>query len=238
MKPIIGITGNERLFQTQDDNNGFLVNYTPREYSQVIEQVGGIPIIMPMTDEPLAEEYIQLVDGLLLTGGQDISPHLYRQEPRQVIGEISPKRDQTEIALIKAALKYNKPILAVCRGMQLLNVYFGGTLYQDLTEIPDISIQHVQKTKPQIPTHTINIVEDTQLYQIMGAKSQINSYHHQAINELGNGLTISALSPDHVIEAFESKKHNIVAVQWHPELTANTQVESLNIFKNLVTRAS
>lgn len=237
MNPIIGITGNEMTVNRPKDVAGFHINYSPRHFTQVVERAGGIPVIIPMTDLVSSEDYIQMIDGLILAGGQDISPHLYGEEPRAVMGQTSPHRDRNEIALIEAAIKFKKPILAICRGMQLINIYFGGSLYQDLSENPDITIQHVQKSQPHVVTHSIETKEDSTLYHIFGKKTQINSYHHQVIRKLGDHLIPTAHSSDGVIEAFESPENNIVAVQWHPELLYEDHSDSLNLFKDLIERA-
>ncbi|MBG9988742.1 gamma-glutamyl-gamma-aminobutyrate hydrolase family protein [Aerococcaceae bacterium DSM 111176] len=220
------------------DVDNFLINYSPRHYTLAVERAGGIPVLLPLTETNQAEAYIKMVDGLLLTGGQDISPHLYGEEPRAVIGEVSPQRDSAEIALIEAAIKHNKPILGVCRGMQLLNVHFGGTLYQDLSENPDVTVQHVQKSLPTISTHSIETKENSRLYKAFGKNTLINSFHHQAIRDLGKNLTVTAYSKDKLIEGFESEEHNIVAVQWHPEITFDSNQDSLNLFNDLIKRAS
>lgn len=237
MRPIIGITSNTMYVHHPGDDFGFTINYTARSVTKAVEAAGGMPIILPIAKEMDVSEYINLFDGLLLVGGQDISPHLYGEEPRKVMGEVSPSRDSHEIRLITATIEAGKPILGLCRGMQLINVIFGGSLYQDLSEDDSITVQHVQRTMAHYTTHSISIAADSYLAKIMGQTSRINSFHHQAIKKLGENLDAVAWSSDNVIEAIESKDKNIVAVQWHPELTAPYDVDSLNLFKDLVERS-
>ena len=135
------------------------------------------------------------------------------------IGVVSPERDKFEIMLLKEYLKTNKPILAICRGLQLTNIYFGGTLYQDIKYV-DTQIQHRQKWHLYLPTHNIDILgKDNILYEIFGEKTRVNSFHHQMIKDLAEGLTPIAKSSDGVIEALQKKDHPFFyATQWHPEM--------------------
>lgn len=237
-KSIIGITGNTSAL-TNDDFDAFKINYSSTGFSSAISKVGGVPIIIPINDPAFAKEYIQMVDGLLLTGGQDVSPMLYGEEPRQVIGPTSPDRDRGEVALIKEAIRQKKPILGICRGLQLINVVLGGSLLQDLSEDNSITLQHVQKSQPEFATLSIKVKAGTHIADIMPNNSFVNSVHHQAIKELGAGLTVSAWSPDNVIEAIElvDDDQSIIAIQWHPELTFLNDNASLEIFADLIKRA-
>lgn len=237
MRPIIGITGN-LTYVHEEGFDPFEISYTPHAYTEVIQAVGGIPIVFPLTQGSHIEEQLELVDALLFTGGQDVNPFHYQEQPGLLLGGTSPLRDAREIELLHAALKMKKPVLGVCRGLQLINVALGGSLYQDLSEIPNLSIQHVQKTPPEYTAHAVNVKSDSALAQIMTSGDYVNTIHHQAIKTLGKGLEVSAWSPDNVIEAFESRDddHSIVGVQWHPELTYKTNQPSRAIFENLVHR--
>lgn len=237
-KPIIGITGNTSVLKN-DDFESFKINYSSTGFSTAISLAGGSPIIIPINDPAFAEEYIHLIDGLLLTGGQDVTPLLYGEEPRKVIGPTSPERDNCEVALIKEAIRQKKPILGICRGLQLINVVLGGSLLQDLSEDASITIQHVQRSQPEFSTHSIKVKSGTHLADIIQNNCHVNSVHHQAIKELGKGLTVSAWSPDNVIEAIEvvDDTQSIIGIQWHPELTFLENDESLAIFQDLVDRS-
>lgn len=200
---------------------------------------GGTPIIIPINESAYTAAYIQLIDGLLLTGGQDVTPMLYNEEPRKVIGPTSPERDKFEVALIKEAIRQKKPILGICRGLQLINVVLGGSLLQDLSEDESITLQHVQRSQPEFSTHSIKVKSGTHLADTVENNSYVNSIHHQAIKDLGKGLSVSAWSLDNVIEAIEvvDIQQSIIGVQWHPELTFLENDESLAIFKDLVERS-
>lgn len=239
MRPIIGITGNITTFKNQDFES-LKINYSPLGFSKAVSLAGGTPIVLPLNHESFAAEYISMVDGLLLSGGQDVSPMFYGEEPRTVIGPIAPERDLSEIALIKEAIQQKKPILGICRGLQLINVVLGGSLYQDLKEDDSITLQHVQRALPEFVTHSIQVKTDSQIARIHQNGDYVNSIHHQAIKDLGNGLNVTAWSKDNVIEAVEASNddYNILAVQWHPETTFTKDSASLNIFKNLIDRAT
>lgn len=237
MKPIIGITGNIAQLSSEQPFN---VNYSPLGFSKAIEAAGGSPIILPIMDADNAKELISIVDGLLLTGGEDVTPTFYNEEPRMVIGATSPERDRSEILLMNEAIRQNKPILGVCRGMQLINVVLGGSLYQDLSENENITLQHVQKTKPHHPTHSITVQENSHIATIFQSGDYVNSFHHQVLKDIAPSLTVTAWSQDNVPEAVEmfENQQSILGVQWHPELNAlKNNDKSLAIFKDLVARA-
>ena len=238
MKPIIGITGNTSALKN-DDFDAYKINYSSTGFSTAISKAGGAPFIIPINDASFAKDYIQTIDGLLLTGGQDVTPMLYGEEPRKVIGPTSPERDNFEVALIKEAIIQRKPILGICRGLQLINVVLGGSLLQDLSEDSSITIQHVQRSQPEFSTHSIKVKSGTHISEIMANNTHVNSIHHQAIKDLGKGLTVSAWSPDNVIEAIEvlDDTQSIIAIQWHPELTFIENTASFAIFQDLVDRS-
>lgn len=232
--PIIGISGN-KLIPTGNDFLGHPLAYTPTGFVNAIQKAGGLPLIFPISDPQFAKDYIQQIDKLLLTGGQDIAPQFYNEEPHPTIQQIDLARDLFEIALIEEAVKVNKPIFGVCRGLQLLNVYFGGTLYQDLSLYKNWKIGHVQrKTNPIFPTHSISIESKSTLADILGNNRMVNSYHHQAIKELATDLTATAFSKDNIIEAIEFAEQRILAVQWHPELSFETEEKDMALFNYFV----
>lgn len=239
MRPIIGITGNTANYKNADFES-FKIDYVSLGFSEAVSKVGGIPIVLPVKNESFAAEYVNMIDGLLLSGGQDVSPMLYGEEPRKVIGPISPERDLSEVAIIKEAIRQKKPILGICRGLQLINVVLGGSLYQDLNEDESITIQHVQRALPEHVTHSIQVKTGSHIASIHQNGDFVNSIHHQAIKDLGNGLTVTAWSKDNVIEAIEANNedYDILGIQWHPEVTFTTNEASLSIFKDLVTRAA
>ena len=206
-KPLIGITSS---YEHNPESENAYKTSVSIDYSRAVMNAGGIPVVLPVHDNiEVIREQISHLDGLLLSGGVDSDPALYGEDSLQEIGVISPERDKFEIMLLEEYLKTDKPILAICRGLQLVNIYFGGTLYQDIKYM-DTQIQHKQKW------HLYNI-----LYEIFGEKTRVNSFHHQMIKDLAGGLTPIAKSSDGVIEALQKKDHPFFyATQWHPEMMA------------------
>lgn len=214
MHPIIGLT-----ISIQTDEKKL---FTPTSYPSAIIEAGGIPVLLNITRDPAQiAQYADLVDGVLFSGGDDVNPAAYGEAQHWNCGDVSPMRDEFEIQLLRTLLEKHpgKPILGICRGAQVLNVGMGGTLYQDLhSQLPDC-IRHQQKQISVYASHKAEIVPGTRLHAIYGADEvMVNSFHHQAVKEVGAGLTVSARAEDGVIEAIEMPEHPyFVAVQWHPE---------------------
>lgn len=233
--PLIGIAGNHRQDETEHDS--YLLSYTPNGFVAGLEAAGAIPVILPIAAAETAQAYISRVDALVLAGGQDVSPLLYGEEPHLKVGRTYPLRDAFEVALIEEAYRQRKPILAVCRGLQILNVAFGGTLYQDLeSQNAETVVLHNQKTMPTMPTHTIQVASGSQLSKILGTKAVVNSYHHQAVKVLADKFKPVAWSSDGIIEAFESadSQQFVLAVQWHPETMIDTYDSMQSLFNHFV----
>lgn len=238
MKPIIGIAGNQLLTHVAAFQ-GNQVTYTPQGFVTAVQSAGGLPLVLPVGVPESAATYIAKIDKLLLAGGQDITPQFYHEEPHPKLAATNPDRDHFERALIHEALKQGKPIFAVCRGMQLLNVVLGGSLYQDLSLYPDWQVKHEQQpTQPQFATHSITIKSESLLTPILGAENIVNSYHHQAIKQLAEPLEAVAWSSDGLIEAVTSKDpdHRILGVQWHPELTFDVIKAEADLFDLAVNK--
>ncbi|EOH98480.1 glutamine amidotransferase, class I [Enterococcus haemoperoxidus ATCC BAA-382] len=238
MTTTIGIAGNQ-IIQSADIFNGNYVSYTPQGFVTAIQKAGGLPLVLPISAEESAAAYISKIDKLLLAGGQDISPDLFGEEPHPKLEETNRNRDLFELALIKEALKQHKPIFAVCRGMQLINVALGGTLYQDLSLNSEWKIKHGQQpTQPQFATHGIEIEQGSTLYQVFGGSYRVNSYHHQAINVLAPSLKVTAKSSDGIAEAIESTDANqrLLGVQWHPELRFDIDTKEFALFDYFVNQ--
>ncbi|WP_279264212.1 gamma-glutamyl-gamma-aminobutyrate hydrolase family protein [Enterococcus faecalis] len=237
-KKIIGIAGNQ-LLQAAEVFHGNQVTYTPQGFVSAVQAAGGVPLVLPIGPKELAATYIQQIDKLLLAGGQDVAPEFYGQEPHIKLEETNRDRDEFELALIEEALKQNKPIFAVCRGMQLVNVALGGTLYQDLSMYPQWSVKHGQQpTQPIFATHRIDVEPDSQLSNIYGTTGQVNSYHHQALHTLGKDLRVTAWSSDGLAEAVEStnEQQPLLAVQCHPELMYARDAKSQALFNYFVQK--
>lgn len=209
-------------------------------YMQGLENAGAIPIILPLTTDtseliPLAE----LCDGFLFTGGQDVSPNLYGEEAKSTCGEVCNIRDEEEKLLLQFAVKNDKSVLGICRGIQFINVALGGTLYQDLrTEHPS-DVEHHMSPPYNRVIHTVSIIPNTPLAQLLQTETLgVNSYHHQAIKTLAPSLEEMARSEDGLIEAVRMPdKKFIWAVQWHPELSFLTDENSRKIFDVFISTA-
>ncbi|GHP13539.1 gamma-glutamyl-gamma-aminobutyrate hydrolase [Lentilactobacillus fungorum] len=201
---------------------------------------GGVPVLIPTRNPEIMEQYIDLVDGLLLPGGPDIAPKFYGEEPVQNLGDTDAFLDASEIALVKLAVAKRKPIFGICRGVQVLNVALGGTLYQDLYSQRDhLTFQHYQKAPMPQGTHTVSTTPDSYLAKIIGYDDStlVNSHHHEAVKAISAQLNISALAKDGVIEGVESKDDDlIIGVQWHPEAMFRTDKLQDALFANFMSR--
>jgi putative glutamine amidotransferase len=205
-------------------------------YVRSLEGAGLIPLaVPPLTNPAQAAEILDAAGGLLLTGGEDVDPKLYGAPSHPKLGAINPARDATELALFNAARERQLPVLAICRGIQLLNVACGGTLYQDLPSERPSNIQHDQPNDRSTRTHDVTIMAGSRLAAATGAVAMaVNSYHHQAACRLGAGLRVTATAPDGVIEGVESADPEwwMLSVQWHPEdLTTDVRSWDRGIFK-------
>lgn len=206
-----------------------------------IQLAGGIPVILPVTDDPsVMDEMLDGLDGLMFSGGEDINPAWYGEEKSEKCGNANDARDLFEIMLFKKASDRNIPIFGVCRGQQMINVAMGGTLYQDLPSENPSDIKHGVYDNSLVPAHDISIIPGSLLSEMLGSTSYgVNSRHHQGIEKLAPGLRITAWSPDSVPEAVEAyPQRQIMAVQFHPELnTAAGDQTFLKIFKHFVAQA-
>nr|WP_277756514.1 gamma-glutamyl-gamma-aminobutyrate hydrolase family protein [Vagococcus sp. CY53-2] len=235
MKKIIGISANE-VVDAGETLHHLPISYLPAGYVRAVQEVGGTPLVLPISQPKEAKTYIDLVDKLILTGGQNVSPSLYSSNQSSEAFSLL-ERDLFEIALIEEAIKQKKPIFGVCRGMQLLNVYLGGTLHQDLSLRQPEPIRHMQAPIERwIATHDIFFEKDSVLTPIYGAKATVNSFHFQSINKIGNDLKITAVSEDGVVESIESSSdnHKILGVQWHPDFSYNVNDKEKGVFDFIV----
>ena len=232
MKPRIGIAGSQR---TMVEGETHWLSYTPRNFVTGITRAGGLPFILPVGSPEDASTYVASVDKLLLAGGQDVDPRLYQALPHPTLKALDVPRDHFELALIAAALEQGKPIFAVCRGMQLVNVALGGSLVQDLTLRKEATIKHDQFPTPfSQPTHPVTIEAGSLLQDLLPETYQVNSFHHQIIDRLAADLRVTATAPDGVIEGIEDQKRRLLGVQWHPELTCETIATEQKLFDYFV----
>jgi putative glutamine amidotransferase len=186
-----------------------------------VEGAGGLPLIFAPGRPADAPELLDHVRGLLLTGGADVDPSLYGEKPHAALGPVFRERDVFELALVEEALRRDLPVLAICRGHQVLNVATGGTLVQDIpSQVPGAGAHDPEVERWQA-CHEVQILPGTRLREILGTeKVAVNSFHHQSVKQLGRDLVLSASSPDGVVEGIEmprASKRFVVGVQWHPE---------------------
>ena len=209
-------------------------------YVKAVRKAGGIPLIIPITgDKEELAEILERLDGIIMTGGEDVEPARYGEAALPELGEVFPDRDEFDINLIRMAAEEGLPILGICRGAQVMNVAFGGTLYQDIpSQLPDTFINHRIGARNEV-MHTVRIAEGTKLHSLLGESAGVNTSHHQAVKDVAPGFIISALSEDGVVEAIEKEGAEcIIGVQFHPEaFTANGNDSLLPIFTHLIEAA-
>ena len=235
-KPLIGLTPGHNT-ESQDI-------FMRPTYMEALTAAGAIPVVLPLTvSQEDCGKLAETFDGFLFTGGPDPHPFLFGQETHRNCGNISLRRDTMETALLSAVMKTGKPVLGICRGIQIINVALGGNIYQDIPaqyqnkkeDGEFFPIAHSQPCGFHIPTHTVSLSPKSRLAQICGRASlQVNSMHHQAVRDLAKGLTACALAPDGLIEALEMAGYPwLVAVQWHPEYLREDPA-NFCIFKHFV----
>ena len=185
-----------------------------------VETAGGLPCLLPLTDDPaLWEEYCQSFDGFVFTGGQDVGPAWYGQEKLPQCGYQAPLRDRQELLMLRRLRELDKPVLGICRGIQTINVAFGGTLYQDLDTQHPSRVIHRQAKPYDLPHHQVTIQRDSQLYALIRQEHlSVNSMHHQAVLEPAPGFSVTARAEDGIVEAIELPGARfLMGIQWHPE---------------------
>ena len=204
-----------------------------QDYVEAVLRAGGTPVLFPMTDDrEQIHRLLDQTDGLLLTGGQDIDPQEYGESKQTYCGDCSSYRDAMEFSLSREALARRIPILAICRGIQVLSCVLGGSLYQDLASQFGTQLSHPRYDMAGDPVHEVEVMPDTLLSSIVGAGPlRVNSRHHQGIKALGKNLRINAKAPDGLIEGIELPDHPFVlGVQWHPESLSDRYPEHQRLF--------
>lgn len=194
--------------------------YVSDAYIQAIKSVGGLPIVLPLIkSKTVIKEYVELCDGFLFCGGGDITPLLFGQEPITNVGKTDITLDLFQIRLMKEILEIDKPVLAICRGIQVLNVACGGTIHQDLDLVDYETINHMQNSLSRRDvSHKVIFEPGSKTQKLLGNFAYTNSFHHQSVDRLGKDLTVSGFTGDGIIEAIEMPSHTFVlGVQWHPE---------------------
>lgn len=231
-QPVIGITPSHNL------ENGN-IRMSP-DYLKAIKTAGGLPLLLPLDlDTESLNHVVQLCDGFLFSGGPDIHPFYLGEDTHINCGQVSPKRDALEFALLPLVMEAKKPILGICRGAQVINTVLGGDLYQDIPSQTERSfpVCHNQPFEGWLAAHHVAVREGSRLYRIAGNSLEIsvNSFHHQAVRKIGEGLTVAAVSPDGIAEALEMPDYPyLLALQWHPERMWENDPTSAQVFKSFI----
>lgn len=235
-KPVIGILSSILVVES-GPMPGMERAYVNNDYIAAVEAAGGIPLMIPVVgDEDVIRRQVGVVDAILLSGGYDPSPLLYGENPARETGFIFPEMDEHQMKAIRIASDLGKPMLGICRGLQMINVAFGGSLYQDLTLIPNSYIQHFQKSRKHSPGHQVIVEKGTILSEVFGESMiRTNSFHHLAVKDLAPGFIVSAKAPDGVVEGIERRGGSpVFAVQWHPEMMHEKDPSMLALFRKFI----
>jgi putative glutamine amidotransferase len=233
MRPRIGIT----VSQTRDPGLGRLFNSVSLTYAKGVLDAGGLPVLLPVLPgtEALQLEHVQ---GVLFSGGVDVDPDHFGADHEAGLGEVDPQRDAFELELYRLTRERHIPVLAICRGFQLVNVAEGGTLHQHLPRTDGVWADHAQTAKPPVLSHRVRIEGGSRLsnaLEVAGFGSEtlrVNSYHHQGVKDVAPGLTVNAWAPDGLVEGLEGP--GVLAVQWHPEMLFETYAEHRLPFEMLI----
>ncbi|WP_461811664.1 gamma-glutamyl-gamma-aminobutyrate hydrolase family protein [Faecalimonas sp.] len=231
MKPKIAI-----IICGFSENRQFVTN----SYIQSIHYSGGLPIIIPLVKSNIVlQEYISLCDGFLFCGGGDITPLLFGKEPLEKLGETNITLDYFQLQFMRYVMLSGKPILSICRGMQLLNIACNGTLYQDISLKGSDCISHMQHSSRKDISHKVTTKSGTLLHKLIGKTAYTNSFHHQAIDQLGKGLISSATTSDGIIEGIELINYSFaIGVQWHPEAMYHSTPSMRKLFLSFIYMSS
>ncbi len=241
MKPVIGVTPDFNAGDRTDMGGREPTYFLRARYIRAIEELGGIPLILPLVAGPVARRrLLDRVDGLLITGsGPDLSPRLYGERQRFKFPLMSARRADFELDLIRQARTRDLPLLGICGGMQTVNVACGGSLFQDIPSQVEHALDHRQKTKATQVSHPVVVTPDSLLRDVIGkATIMVNSSHHQSVKQVAPSLTASAVAPDGVVEAIESPVHRfLLAIQWHPEFLFERHRVHRRLFEALLHAA-
>ena len=229
MKPLVGVMP---LWDDEKDSLWMLPGYL-----EGLQEAGATPVILPLTEgREEIEHLVDICDGILLTGGHDVDPSVYGEEALNGTVLCCKARDNMERLVLEDAMQKDKPILGICRGIQLINALLGGTLYQDLPTQHPSDIDHHQTPPYDVPVHDVFIKKDSPLYDCLGSdRISVNSYHHQAVKDVAPCLEVMAESEDGIVEALYKPFYRFLwAVQWHPEFSYKKDDNSRKIFKAFV----
>jgi len=230
-KPVIGISS------SVVDHGDIPSVHVHEKYISSVIQAGGVPIVIPLGDDEVARIIVSKCDGIILSGGEDVDPHSYGEDPDPKLRKTNGARDEMELSVVKYAKEHKKPLFGICRGIAMLNAALGGTVIQDIEKNDADAIMHYQKADRPNPTHEITVIEGSKLEGILGSTTvRVNSMHHQAVGELAPNVKAAAKSSDGVVEAIEGTDTEwyVLAVQWHPEEMAAEDEAMHKLFKTFV----
>jgi putative glutamine amidotransferase len=228
--PRIGIVAHPELIQDPDEHDQMLHYVVAAPYVKAVRKAGAVPIVLAFVDPSDVDDLLDSVDAVVITGGCDMDPAVYGAAPDAKLGTLNPARDEIDIAIARAVVARDQPTLAVCRGIQVLNVALGGTLVQHVDE-------HMRLDQYNVDAHPVTVEAGSRLASIVGGtKVGVNTLHHQVIDALGPGVRAVAWNPDGHVEGIEvDAAPNVLGVQWHPELLRH-RPEHLALFETLVDR--
>lgn len=232
-RPLVGLTLGDA------DQKGF--HRMREDYVRSVKEAGAVPVILPPVDPSDVGALLDRLDGVLLSGGADVDPALYGHAPHPRLGRVERRRDDFEIALVREALRRDVPVLGICRGQQVLNVATGGTLVQDIPSTLERAAEHDATGRRWRRSHDVAITPGTRLREILGQDlASVNSFHHQSVDAVGEGLVVSARCPeDGVVEGLEMPSRAfVIAVQWHPESFWDRDPAQLALFRAVVQAAT
>ncbi len=240
-KPIIGVTPDFNAGDREDMGGKEPTYFLRARYMRAIEEVGGIPVLLPLLSNRAGwRQVVAHVHGLLITGsGSDLAPELYGEQQRHKFSRMSRERATMELGIAKVAYQADVPMLGICGGMQSINVALGGTLYQDIAAQLDTPIDHLPTYSATKTTHSVHIAPRSLLRRIAGkARVEVNSSHHQSVKKVAPKLLQTAVAPDGVIEAIEAPDRSfLLGVQWHPEFLYERDPIQRRLFSALIRSA-
>lgn len=239
MSMIVGVSADYKREAKSNYPNEIPLDLVAAHINQAIIKAGGLPFVIPTTKESISRQYASEIDALVLSGGYDVDPSFYGEASKEALGVTCPRRDESELALAEEVIKLGKPVLGICRGMQIINVLYGGNLDQDQSYVEGAYLKHRQETPMYYPIHDVDIKEGSYLSSVVGRQLKVNSLHHQSIKDIGQGLEAVAHAEDGIVEAVEAVDdyQNVLAVQWHPEDLFQVDDRHFALFTDLVKRA-